>query len=1103
MKDDIDEMHKILPKQIILCDEQHDKKRLQKLIDECEVFQNNYNSLIDRLAEMKSSLNTSNTIFSKSKQLHSTSTQQIGEVKTLAGSSTSGSQNQLLQSQQQAQNQKDTLVNGSSSQVSVTSPQNRKFLKKHKDKDQKKEEITQTENKRDLKKNQQKKEMSAEKNTSNKQKNNKTTLQQQSIQKISTKSSGEEAELNKTFASQVINLKGKEKINLQIRYLKDIYELVVMLVKSNFNKLEIFQSKPPVLDEFDDFVKFRKIIEMDRHIISLVDSEKHKCSTLGSDIVLSTYIKEIKLSQELITYTPQFLKVLGDLIQTYQECLTPDLEAYVTSYNEFAKLTLNAKSIQLLRNLFYNLLCFIVKKEIIYIKIPFFIEKIERAFNQITNDRFFFISLNEEQKEIQEDLQQINIIITTFQDKEEKYNQITYTLQRLQLIYRRIKDYHTIFFNSNSVLPSYSEFHPFLRKLYDHIFKGGDEEPLIQESSLLIKMLESGNYKLENDFHNVSEKPRFIPVLEKMNDITENLIYMLKTINQSRESINFFSLLQVLHTIGEYFLIKKEPVVLVRDSKNLIVFIQPLIRKVISDFQTQLHQNSQKVQTDFWKSQKQSMVIQQQHETILNNQSKNFNTSMVATLNQSQSIQHMDEIIKQKSDILQQSQIMEDENQFVLQKTSPLVLQIQKSLLFNEYFGLSKNTNRNRQSSEQFQNQNDSDESEQEREQKQDIIDFDYSKEMEWFEYMEQMDESRIITDEGEINMIQTCVSFVYTRKQQAVIILIPQSPFSQFNYEIADIDTNQIIFNGFIQNNNPLSIPLPISSPYGLFSLRLFKKYQEDNQNNLQNNASIACQNISNNKNNNNQNDNLSRSLYIKTITNNNATNSLESNYAQFNSLETSQYQFTRFEQDQALLVKSMLVNKYNLFEFPLSFKPQEKYAILIQRKAKTSVQYFIQNSNHEKTNIKQIEFIQIIPDKLQSNANQTNKNKNSHIKIEQQQNQKDIILDDQTIKSQNEDLNEQLTTDLIIVKQAQFEDFEFILELSNIQQVQDLALPSIYIYKKQQEANTPDPMPIIIQNNVKNIQKSINEDQNSNFGWRIASIQKEEVKIINSFIP
>ncbi|KAL4479865.1 hypothetical protein ABPG74_020381 [Tetrahymena malaccensis] len=1095
MKDDIDEMHKILPKQIILCDEQHDKKRLQKLIDESEVFQNNYNSLLDRLAEMKISLNTSNTILSKSKQLNSTSTHQIGEIKTLGGSSTSGSQNQLLQSQQQAQNQKDTLVNGSSSQVSVTSPQNRKYLKKNNQKDQKKQDVTQTENQRDLRQSQQKKEINSQKTSSNKQKNNKTTLQ--SMQKISTKSSGEEGEFNKTFASQIINLKGKEKINLQIRYLKDIYELVVMLVKSNFNKLEIFQPKPPVLDEFDDFVKFRKIIEMDRHIISLVDSEKHKCSTLGSDIVLASYIKEIKLSQELITYTPQFLKVLGDLIQTYQECLTPDLEAYVTSYNEFAKLTLNAKSIQLLRNLFYNLLCFIVKKEIIYIKIPFFIEKIERAFNQITNDRYFFISLNEEQKEIQEDLQQINIIITTFQDKEEKYNQITFTLQRLQLIYRRIKDYHTIFFNSNAVLPSYSEFHPFLKKLYDHIFKGGDEEPLIQESSLLIKMLESGNYKLENDFHNVSEKPRFIPVLEKMNDITENLIYMLKTINQSRESINFFSLLQVLHTIGEYFLIKKEPVVLVRDSKNLIVFIQPLVRKVISDFQSQLLQNPQKVQTDFWKSQKQSMVNQNKQETTLNNQSKNFNSSMIVTLNQSQSIQHMDEIMKQKSDTLLQSQILEDENILVLQKTSPLVLQIQKSLLFNEYFGLSKNINRSRKSSEQLQRQNESDESEQEREQKQEV-DFDYSKEMEWFEYIEQMEDSRIITDEGEINIIQTCVSFAYTRKQQAVIILIPQSPFSQFNYEVADIDTNQIIFKGFIQNNNPLSIPLPINSPYGLFSLRLFKKYQEDNQNNLQNNASVACQNISNNNNNksnnnNNQNDNLSRSLYIKTITNNNATNSLESNQAQFNSLETSQYQFTRFEQDQALLVKSMLVNKYNLFEYPLSFKPQEKYAILIQRKAKTSIQYFIQNSNNQKLNIKQTEFIQIIPDKLQSNLNQTSEN----IKIEQQQNSKDT-LDDQVMKNQNEDLNEQLTTDLIIVKQANFEDFEFILELQNFKQAQDLTLPSIYIYRKPQQANTPDPMPIVIKNSMKNIQKEFNE----NFGWRIASIQKEEVKIINTFI-
>ncbi|KAL4509376.1 hypothetical protein ABPG72_018307 [Tetrahymena utriculariae] len=1097
MKDDIDEMHKILPKQIIVCDEQHDKKRLQKLIDECEVFQNNYNSLLDRLAEMKISLNTSYTIFNKSKQLNSTSTHQIGEIKTLGASSTSGSQNQLQQSQQQPQNQKDTLVNGSSSQISVTSPQNRKYLKKHNLKDQKKEDVVLTENQIDLKKIQQKKELISEKTSSSKQKNNKNTLQQQSIQKISTKSSGEEAEFNKTFASQIINLKGKEKINLQISYLKDIYELVVMLVKSNFNKLEIFQSKPPVLDEFDDFVKFRKIIEMDRHIISLVDSEKHKCSTLGSDIVLSTYIKEIKLSQELITYTPQFLKVLGDLIQTYQECLTPDLEAYVTSYNEFAKLTLNAKSIQLLRNLFYNLLCFIVKKEIIYIKIPFFIEKIERAFNQITNDRFFFISLNEEQKEIQEDLQQINIIITTFQDKEEKYNQITYTLQRLQLIKRRIKDYHTIFFNSNSVLPSYSEFHPFLRKLYDHIFKGGDEEPLIQESSQLIKMLESGNYKLENDFHNVSEKPRFIPVLEKINDITENLIYMLKTINQSRESINFFSLLQVLHTIGEYFLIKKEPVILVRDSKNLIVFIQPLIRKVISDFQSQLYKNPQKVQTDFWKSQKQSMVNQQKQETILNNQSKNFNSSMIATLNQSQSIQHMDEIIKQKSDILQESQILEDENLLVLQKTSPLVLQIQKNLLFNEYFGLSKNANRNRQSSEQLQSQNESDE---ERDQKQEI-DFDYSKEMEWFEYIEQMEDSRVITDEGEINLIQTCVSFAYTRKQQAVIILIPQSPFSQFNYEVADIDTNQIIFKGFIQNDNPLSIPLPISSPYGLFSLRLFKKYQEDNQNNLQNNASVACQNIPNNKNNTNQNDNLSRSLYIKTLTNNNATNSLESNQAQFNSLETSQYQFTRFEQDQALLVKSMLVNKYNLFEYPLNFKPQEKYAILIQRKAKICIQYFIQNSNQSKINIKSTEFIQIIPDKFQNNVNQTNQNISSLIKIEQQQNLIDT-LDDQIIKSQNEDLNEQLTTDLIVVKQTNFEDFEFILELQNTKQTQDLALPSVYIYKKPQEANTPDLMPIVIKNNVKNILKSINEDQKSDFGWRIASIQKDEVKIINTFI-
>lgn len=72
----------------------------------------------------------------------------------------------------------------------------------------------------------------------------------------------------------------------------------------------------------------------------------------------------------------------------------------------------------LLENFFYNLLCFLVTKEFMHIKVPFFTEKIELAFEQITaqgsEKKHCFIALYNERNEIEQDIATIHPIVDRF-----------------------------------------------------------------------------------------------------------------------------------------------------------------------------------------------------------------------------------------------------------------------------------------------------------------------------------------------------------------------------------------------------------------------------------------------------------------------------------------------------------------------------------------------------------------------------------------------------------------------------------------------------------------------------------------------------------------
>lgn len=81
-------------------------------------------------------------------------------------------------------------------------------------------------------------------------------------------------------------------------------------------------------------------------------------------------------------------------------------------------MSLSSKCSTFLTNFFYNILYFVVKKEIIFIKLPFYVEKVQRAFEQIISSTSFFVSLKDEQKEIEEDLNAVGFVIDVFTEKE-------------------------------------------------------------------------------------------------------------------------------------------------------------------------------------------------------------------------------------------------------------------------------------------------------------------------------------------------------------------------------------------------------------------------------------------------------------------------------------------------------------------------------------------------------------------------------------------------------------------------------------------------------------------------------------------------------------
>lgn len=55
--------------------------------------------------------------------------------------------------------------------------------------------------------------------------------------------------------------------------------------------------------------------------------------------------------------------------------------------------------------------------------------------------------------------------------------------------------------------------------------------------------LEDGNSALENDFHDISEAPKFVSALYRMNEVAENLADLFKRLSEKVEYVNFYSLM--------------------------------------------------------------------------------------------------------------------------------------------------------------------------------------------------------------------------------------------------------------------------------------------------------------------------------------------------------------------------------------------------------------------------------------------------------------------------------------------------------------------------------------------------------------------------------
>lgn len=86
------------------------------------------------------------------------------------------------------------------------------------------------------------------------------------------------------------------------------------------------------MDELDELVSFRGIIEENQLNLKEVASAYEKCRLCSFD--LPSYFRQVTASEQLLGCVPRLLSVIDEVILTYTECFTPDLNSYLVHLEE-------------------------------------------------------------------------------------------------------------------------------------------------------------------------------------------------------------------------------------------------------------------------------------------------------------------------------------------------------------------------------------------------------------------------------------------------------------------------------------------------------------------------------------------------------------------------------------------------------------------------------------------------------------------------------------------------------------------------------------------------------------------------------------------------